>query len=44
MTKENKFYLWLVVGLVVVGVGAWWYTKNKGSLTGAPDGAKLSPT
>ena len=47
MTKENKFYLWLVVGLVVVGMGAWWFQKNRAAMElggGPPTGAaKTSP-
>lgn len=42
MTKETKFYTWLIGGLVAVGAIAWWMQKN--AATGAPpSGAKVTP-
>ena len=49
MTKENKFYLWLVVGLVIVGGLAWWMQRRAAipgtELAGGPPtgAAKTSP-
>lgn len=42
MTKETKFYTWLIVGLVVAGGVAWYVMRNR-SPAAAPSGAHLTP-